>query len=239
MHFGCLLISENNSEDAIYEEMDKYSECSEEYFELEDYTDEVIKKYNCEIDTIKRNNGEFSFELKNFLEQYPNLSEYANKEFGYATHKIKDGERYGYLNNPNSFYDWCVIGGRWRLTLSNKNNEVITSFKLKDLNFEDTGFIKYFSEIWNKIFDKNYICKNREEEIDFKDYRAIIESEQLTKEDFIDKYKSYNLSGIEWIVWPDGEEMFETSKKEPVIERLKELQKKYPEHYITVIDCHI
>ena len=33
--------------------------------------------------------------------------------------------------------------------------------------------------------------------------------------------------------------MFETSKKEPVIERLKELQKKYPEYYITVIDCHI
>ena len=216
MHFGCLLISENNSEETIYEEMEKYSECSEEYFELEDYTDEVIKKYNCEIDTIKRNNGEFSFELKNFLEQYPNLSEYADKEFGYATHKIKDGERYGYLNN-----------------------EVITSFKLKDLNFENNGFIKYFSEIWNKIFDKNYICKNREEEIDFKDYRAIIESEQLTKEDFIDKYKSYNLSGIEWIVWPDGEEMFETSKKEPVIERLKELQKKYPEHYITVIDCQV
>ena len=239
MHFGCLLISENNSEETIYEEMEKYSECSEEYFELEDYTDEVIKKYNCEIDTIKRNNGEFSFELKNFLEQYPNLSEYADKEFGYATHKMEGGERYGYLNNPNSFYDWCVIGGRWRLMLSNKNNEVITSFKLKDLNFENNGFIKYFSEIWNKIFDKNYICKNREEEIDFKDYRAIIESEQLTKEDFIDKYKSYNLSGIEWIVWPDGEEMFETSKKEPVIERLKELQKKYPEHYITVIDCHV
>lgn len=239
MHFGCLLISENNSEETIYEEMEKYSECSEEYFELEDYTDEVIEKYNCEIDTIKRNNGEFSFELKKFLKQYPNFSNYAYKEFGYETHEMEGGEKYGYLSNPNSFYDWCVIGGRWRLTLSNKNNEVITSFKLKDLNFEDTGFIKYFSEIWNKIFDKNYIYKNREEEIDFKDYRAIIESEQLTKEDFIDKYKSYNLSGIEWIVWPDGEEMFETSKKEPVIERLKELKKKYPEHYITVIDCHI
>ena len=107
------------------------------------------------------------------------------------------------------------------------------------MNFEDTGFIKYFSEIWDKIFDKNYICKNREEEIDFKDYREIIKSEKLTKEDFIDKYKSYNLSHIEWAVWPDGEEMFDTSKKGPVIERLKELQKEYPEHYITVLDCHV
>ena len=239
MHFGCLLISEDNSEDTIYEEMERYSECSEKYLELEDYTDEVIEKYNCEINTIKKNNGEFSFELKNFLEQYPNMSEYADKKFGYETHETENGEKYGYLNNPNSFYDWCVIGGRWRLTLSNKNNEVVTSLKFKDLNFEDTGFIKHFSEIWDKIFDKSYICKNKEEEIDFKDYKEIIKSEQLTKEDFIDKYKNYNLSHIEWVVWPNGEEMFETSKKGPVIEKLKELQKEYPEHYITVLDCHI
>jgi len=239
MHFGCLLISEDNSEDAIYEEMDKYSECSEEYLELQDFTDEVVEKYNCEINEIKKDNGEFSFEIKNFLKKYPSLSEYADKEFDYATHKTKDGEKYGYLSNPNSFYDWCVIGGRWRLTLSNKNNEIVTSLKFKDLNFEDTGFIKFFSELWNKIFDKSYICKNREEEIDLKDYREIIKSEQLTKEDFVEKYKSYNLSGIEWIVWPDGVEMFDTSKKEPLIERLKELQKEYPEHYITVLDCHI
>ena len=239
MHFGCLLLSKDNSEDTIYEEMERYSECSEKYLELEDYTDEVIEKYNCEINTIKKNNGEFSFELKNFLEQYPNMSEYADKEFGYETHETENGEKYGYLNNPNSFYDWCVIGGRWRLTLSNKNNEVVTSLKFKDLNFEDTGFIKHFSEIWDKIFDKSYICKNKEEEIDFKNYKEIIKSEQLTKEDFIDKYKNYNLSRIEWVVWPDGEEMFETSKKGPVIEKLKELQKEYPEHYITVLDCHI
>jgi hypothetical protein len=239
MHFGCLLISEDNSEDIIYEEMGKYSESNEEYFELEDYTDEVINKYIVELNEIKKNNGEFSFEIKDFLKKYPSISNYAYKKFDYETHEMKDGEKYGYLSNPNSFYDWCVIGGRWRLTLSNKNNEVATSFKFKDLNFEDTGFIKYFSEIWDKIFDKNYIFKNREEEIDFKDYKEIIESKQLTKEDFINKYKSYNLSSIEWIVWPDGEEMFETSKKEPVIERLKELQKEYPEHYITVLDCHI
>lgn len=239
MHFGCLLISEDNSEETIYEEMEKYSECNEDYFELEDYTDEVIEKYNCEINTIKKENGEFSFELKNFLEQYPNMSEYVDKKFGYETHETENGEKYGYLNNPNSFYDWCVIGGRWRLTLSNKNNEVVTNLKFKELNFEDTGFIKYFSKIWDKISDKSYIYKNREEEIDFKDYIDIIKSERLTKEDFVEKYKSYNLSGIEWLVWPDGVEMFDTSKKEPVIEKLKELQKEYPENYITVLDCHI
>lgn len=67
MHFGCLLISEDNSEDAIYEEMEKYSETNEDYFELEDYTDEVINKYNTELNKIKKDNGEFSFELKKFL----------------------------------------------------------------------------------------------------------------------------------------------------------------------------
>lgn len=238
MHFGCLLISEDNSEDTIYEEMDKYSESSEDYFELEDYTDKVINEYNVELNRIKKDNGEFSFEVKKFLKEYPSLSDYAYKEFGYGTHETENGEKYGYLINPNSFYDWYVIGGRWRLTLSNKNNEVITSFKFKDLNFEDTEFIKYFSEIWDKISDKNYIFKNIEEEIVLKDYRKIIESEQLTKENFIEQYKSYNLYGIKWIVWPDGAEMFDTSKKEPVIEKLKELQKEYPEHYITILDCH-
>lgn len=239
MHFGCLLISENNSEDTIYEEMDKYSESSEDYFELEDYTNEVIEKYNCEINTIKKNNGEFSFELKKFLKQYPNLSEFASKEFGYAIHETKDGEKYGYLSNPNSFYDWCEIGGRWRFTLSNKNNEVVTSLKFKDLNFEDTGFIKHFSEIWNKICDKSYICKNKEEEINLRDYKEIIKSEKLTKETFVEKYKNYNLSNIEYIVWPDDYEMLDKNNKETLIKRLKELQKEYQEHYITVIDCHI
>ena len=57
MHFGCLLISEDNSEDTIYEEMEKYSESSEDYFELEDYTDEVINKYNVELNRIKKDNG--------------------------------------------------------------------------------------------------------------------------------------------------------------------------------------
>lgn len=239
MHFGCLLISEDNSEDTIYEEMEKYSECEENYFELEDHTDEIIDEYITELNEIKKNNCEFSFEVKKFLKKYPSLSDYAYKKFGYETHETENGEKYGYLSNPNSFYDWCVIGGRWKLTLNNKNNEIVTSFKFKDLNFEDTGFIKYFSEIWDKIFDENYIYKNREEKENFEYYKRIIESEKLTKEDFINKHKSYNLYGIEWVVWPDVEEMFDTSKKEPIIEKLKELQKEYPEHYITVLDCHI
>lgn len=239
MHFGCLLISEDNSEETIYEEMGKYSECNEEYFELEDYTDEVIEKYNCEINTIKKENGEFSFELKNFLEEYHNLSEFASKEFGYETQENKDGERYGYLSNPNSFFDWCEIGGRWKLALSNKNNEIVTSMKFKDLSFEDTGFIKHFSELWDKIFDKNYICKNEEEENCFIVYKKIIESEKLTKETFINKNKSYNLSGIKCIVHSNDYEMLEEVDKGMLIERLKFLQKEYPEHYITVIDCHI
>lgn len=239
MHFGCLLISEDNFEDTIYEKMEKYDESNEEYFELEDYTDEVIDKYNAELNQIKKDNGEFSFELKNFLKQYFNLSIYAKKEFCYETQETKYGEKYGYLKNHNGFYDWFVIGGRWKFTLSNKNNEVITSFKFKDLNFEDTGFIKYFSKLWDNLFDKNYIFKDKKEKDDFEYYKRIIKEESLTKETFVDKYKSYNLYGIEWIVWPDEAEMFDTSKKEPVIEKLKELQKEYPEHYITILDCHI
>lgn len=69
MHFGCLLISEDNSEDTIYEEMDKYSESSEDYFELEDYTDKVINEYNVELNRIKKDNGEFSFEVKKIFKR--------------------------------------------------------------------------------------------------------------------------------------------------------------------------
>lgn len=111
MHFGCLLISEDNSEDAIYEEMDKYSEYSEKYLELQDYTDEVIEEYIEKINEIEKNNGKFSFEIKDFLKKYPSISDYAYKEFGYETYEIENGEKYGYLSNPNSFYDWCEIGG--------------------------------------------------------------------------------------------------------------------------------
>ena len=106
-------------------------------------------------------------------------------------------------------------------------------------NFLYIDILKLVKSDKEKNNFENIKYKNILRLLDKLEDKELIKLEKLTKEDFIDKYKSYNLSHIEWAVWPDGEEMFDTSKKGPVIERLKELQKEYPEHYITVLDCHV
>lgn len=42
---------------------------------------------------------------------YKTLKEYAEEYHGYVYNEKEDG--YGYYSNPNAFYDWYVIGGRW------------------------------------------------------------------------------------------------------------------------------
>ena len=42
---------------------------------------------------------------------YKTLGEYAEQYHGYVYNEEEQG--YGYYSNPNAFYDWYVIGGRW------------------------------------------------------------------------------------------------------------------------------
>ncbi len=42
---------------------------------------------------------------------YPNISDYASEYFGCSYYPAMDA--YGYYYNPNAFYDWYSIGGRW------------------------------------------------------------------------------------------------------------------------------
>lgn len=42
---------------------------------------------------------------------YKTLKKYAEEYHGYVYNEEEEG--YGYYSNPNAFYDWYVIGGRW------------------------------------------------------------------------------------------------------------------------------
>lgn len=42
---------------------------------------------------------------------FKTLGEYAEQYHGYVYNEEEQG--YGYYSNPNAFYDWYVIGGRW------------------------------------------------------------------------------------------------------------------------------
>jgi hypothetical protein len=53
--------------------------------------------------------GTVEFE-KPVKEVYPTLEDYATNYHGY---KMSAEGRYGYLHNPNSKWDWYVVGGRW------------------------------------------------------------------------------------------------------------------------------
>lgn len=70
-----------------------YCECTEdpEFLEFDDRTDELLEDF--------AKQGE---ESNNTLDDLA-------RDYGYE----KDGDRYGYMLNPNAKWDWYQIGGRW------------------------------------------------------------------------------------------------------------------------------
>ena len=60
---------------------------------------------------------------------YESLEVYANDYHGYEPHEIDGVTKYGYFDNPNSKWDWYVIGGRWNGQLGGKNVRPAQWFK--------------------------------------------------------------------------------------------------------------
>ena len=126
-HFTVLVIG-NDIESALapYQE-NNMGDCPEEYLEFVDYTLEVTKEYEEDTyteyvlpdDTITRYLTNEQVELVKewkikevevkYKDRYT-LDEFAKKYHGYT--KNSDW-KYGYKTNPNSEWDWWVVGWRW------------------------------------------------------------------------------------------------------------------------------
>jgi hypothetical protein len=73
-------------------------DCPAEYLEFEDCTEEVTDAWDALTPEAK--------------DEYDSIAHYAESYHGYKESEDEPG-RFGYVDNPNSKWDWYQVGGRW------------------------------------------------------------------------------------------------------------------------------
>lgn len=96
-HFTVMVIGDNPEKQLAPYQENNMGDCPKEYLEFNDLTESLKSDWESENEETKQKcNNDFDH--------------YASEYQGYT--KQKDG-RYGYWHNPNSKWDWYVLGGRW------------------------------------------------------------------------------------------------------------------------------
>lgn len=123
-HFTVLVVGDNYEDELIPYQENNMGDCPEEFIEWFDMTQEVIESWNIEQGKQEYDN---------------NIDVYADKYFGYN----KNGDMYGYYENPNAKWDWYQLGGRWSGHLLLKNGEMVDTALMEDIDWESMGENKY------------------------------------------------------------------------------------------------
>lgn len=179
-HFSVLVIGDNVEEQLAPYQENNMDDFPEEYLEFNDETEEVENDYK---DRDKK--------YKDM-----NIEEFAKEYNGYE--KNDDG-KFGYMYNPNSYWDWYVIGGRWAGELKLKEGK---EGELEDPNC--LGICSELDEKRKKIHNEN--VKNR-----------CVDSARKGDIDFSVGKEEYNKEIRFWEMKIEG--------KEPITEEEKERMK--------------
>lgn len=162
-HFTVLVIGENVEEQlAPYHEFE-CTGCDDKYIEDIDETEEVKEAY-------KKHKKEYS-SLTDFSKEYYGREPVKEKDLDINDSKYK----YGYTlvnekgkvikiisrTNPNSKWDWYVVGGRWAGSLKLKKD--VAKSKYNDPNFS-WGWDK---ESKKEVLEKDVVDSARKKDIDF------------------------------------------------------------------------
>lgn len=93
-HFTVLVVGDNVEEQLAPFQENNMGDCPTEYMEFSDETEEVENDFKERDEKYKDNT----------------IEEFAKEYHGYE--KNEDG-KFGYMQNPDSRWDWYVVGGRW------------------------------------------------------------------------------------------------------------------------------
>lgn len=176
----------------------------------------------------------------------------------------KEGNRYT-TYNPNSKWDWYVLGGRWSHLLYLKpviikgkrygHGRTTDEAHIKDIDFQHYELTKkeraHYSRKWDIIVNGSPLGAN-EKEADFYDYLFETKNSLLTdygnKETYLREVKAFRTAALlydnKWYS-PDDDSCFSTNH-----DRIRAYNKKYEEILdnlikcqsdlvLSVIDCHI
>jgi hypothetical protein len=235
-HFTVLIIGREGYND-IDEALLPYGEESEDFFEWNDKTDEVLADYAMES-------------IEN-LEKYETLEKYVKEYYGYE----ELHGRYGYNSNPNGQWDWYQVGGRWSGSIPLKSGGFVDSAEKGDIDIEalkvNIEVYKDSVRLWELIVD--------EQEVLTPDEKLITEGNRYKKEYFLKNYTdkdSYAKSMASFVtyavvldgVWHQKGRMGwfgmsdETDEEATAWDNnffkafIEELE---DDAYITLVDCHI
>ena len=113
---------------ATYQE-NNMGDCPKEYLEFQNCTDEVLKNF------------------EEYKKEYKDLDTFVKDYYGYE----KNGDKYGYWENPNAKWDWYEIGGRWSNMLLTKDGIKVDYAKLKYIDWEliKARNIENAERVWN------------------------------------------------------------------------------------------
>ena len=145
-HFTVLVVVDKCNESELNSELERmfapYQEnnmdtCPSQYLEFVDCTDEVNEQWK-----------------ENTNSKYETIEEFAEEHFGY-TKKANNGSGncFGYMTNPNTKWDWWVIGGRWSGFFPVKSNkENVDACQIKDLDWDQVrkNTIKSRDDFWKR-----------------------------------------------------------------------------------------
>jgi hypothetical protein len=173
MHFATFLIipkEEKVTEDLIESYMEKYGQDSEQYreFSLEISKKDMPKEARRIINDLIKNPNSTIEDLFNKIQIYKkqfaerNYIEIVKEENGY---KENEGNL-GYYFNPNTIWDWYVIGGRWSNYLSPKDIDINNIDTYKNDTGNNVRTIKYYRNFLKHHPDKtpHYIITYKTDE---------------------------------------------------------------------------
>jgi hypothetical protein len=139
-HFAVLVIGDDVAQQLAPYQENNMGDCPLEYMEFEDVEEEKLKEYNTQTteriltpegkllhswDDSFRIPGTFGLGTNThkipedcikkeipFKDLYPTFEEFMKDYHGFNEKDEKTG-KYGYWSNPQSYWDWYSIGGRW------------------------------------------------------------------------------------------------------------------------------
>ena len=98
-HFTVMVIGKNPEAQLAPFQENNMGDCPKRFLEFKDCTNEVMEEWN-------------NLEAEDYAKfKDKPIETFALERFGYE--RDNNGERFGYYENPNSKWDWYLLGGRW------------------------------------------------------------------------------------------------------------------------------
>lgn len=147
-HFSVLVIGEN-----IEEQLGPYHE-----FECTGYNDQYVQEVDVTEECKEKGLDWHGLERK-IVKRQEDVDINDKHKYGYAIVDENTGEILKAVNrtNPNSKWDWYVVGGRWKDFLRLKNGRMADKAKLEDIDL--SGMRKEAAEKAGNKWDRAHAAK--------------------------------------------------------------------------------